>query len=120
MKLIILLAAILIMPSVCFAFDEWDKAEIGMEVVYVGLTIVDWGQTLNITEDKTMHEHNPILGRHPERGHVNAMFATGFILQPIIAHILPHKWRKAWIGAGIILEAGCVGNNIHVGIRCSL
>jgi hypothetical protein len=135
MKLITLFMVLLILASPCQALDEWDKTEIGMEIVYVGLHIVDWGQTLDIENHPGLHENNPILGKHPSRGKINAMFATGLILQPIIAHYAPDigglaeditgldlgskHWRKAWIGSGIMIEAGCVANNIHVGIGAS-
>lgn len=115
----LMIAFILMLSSQAQAFDEWDKTEIGMEIVYVGLHLVDWGQTLDIENHPGLYETNPILGKHPSRGKINAMFFTGLVLQPIIAHALPHKWRKAWIGSGIMLEAGCVGNNIHVGIGAS-
>ena len=114
-----MIVVFLVIAVPAHAFDKWDKTEIGMEIAYIGLHIVDWGQTLNIARDDSLHEHNPALGRHPKTSQVNAMFAAGLILQPIIAHVLPHNWRKAWIGSGIILEAGCVGNNIHCGIRAS-
>lgn len=108
---------IVMIPSSCIAFDEWDDIEIAMETAFVALTVVDWGQTLDIADDRTYHEHNPILGNHPDRERVNAWFATSLVVQPLIAHVLPHSWRKAWIGSGIGLEIGCVGRNHRIGLK---
>lgn len=103
--------------SPVYGFDKWSKTEMVMEVLYITLHMIDWGQSLCIADDETYFEYNPCLGRHPSRRRVNVFFGAGLIFQPLVAHILPHRWRKAWIATGIVLEAGCVGNNHSLGIR---
>lgn len=102
------------------AFDEWTKMEIGMEAVYVAAHIIDWGQTLDIADNPDIYweEVNcPMLGKHPSRGRVNKVFAAGLILQPIIAHVLPHDLRKLWILSGIALEVSCIHGNQSIGLN---
>ena len=102
------------------AFDEWTKVEIGMEAVYIAANIIDWGQTLDIADnpDRYREEVNcAMLGDHPSRGRVNKVFAAGLILQPLIAHVLPHDLRKLWILSGIALEVSCIHGNQSIGLR---
>lgn len=131
----LMIVAILVLSTPAHAFEEWDKTEIGMEIAYVGLHLVDWGQTLDIEHHPNLYETNIILGRHPSRAKINAFFSAGVIIQPIIAHYAPDIgkivenatgldlgsdwWRKAWIGSGIIIEARCIGGNIKCGVRCA-
>lgn len=113
------LALILLISSPAIAFDSWTKTEVVMEAAYLGLLVVDWGQTLDIADDQRYHEdvNCSLLGKRPSRGRVNAVFAIGMVAHPVIAHVLPHKWRKAWIASGITLEAACGVNNHNLGLK---
>ncbi len=96
---------------------EWTAQDTALEVAYLGLHLADWRQTVTIAEDPgRWHEHNPVLGRHPSRAQVNALFIAGAVLHPVVSYLLPRKWRTAWQASGIGLELLCVGNNAWAGI----
>lgn len=115
-----LLIALFLFPSGVMAFDEWSRVEIGMEAVYVAAHIVDWGQTLDIADNPERY-HEEVnclcLGEHPSRARVNQVFASALIIQPMIAHVLPHDLRKLWILSGIALEVSCIRGNHSIGLR---
>lgn len=116
----VLISVLCLLPSIGAAFDEWSNVEIGMEAVYIAAHIVDWGQTLDIADnpERYREEVNSLcLSEHPSRARVNQVFASALILQPLIAHILPHDLRKLWILSGIVLEVSCIRGNQSIGLR---
>lgn len=95
---------------------SFTKAEIGLEAAYLGLLVLDWGQTLYIADHEDYYERNPILGRHPSRGAVNSYFLMSALLHPLVSVVLPKEYRAWWQGGTIGLDALCVGNNFSIGI----
>ena len=105
-------------PSNSFAFDEWSKRDYILQATWTVLHIVDWGQTLDIAKNpQQYHENNPILGGHPSVGRVNSYMAAGLIINPLIVHVLPSKWRPYFQGLSIGVTTGCVVNNYRVGLH---
>ena len=97
----LIVAIMLSIPFTCHAAD-WDKTEIGLEATFVALSVIDWGQTLKMSDNnwKTgkytpehyeikRHESNLLLGRHPSRGEINLYFPLYIVSNAVIAHYLP-------------------------------
>ena len=112
----ILLFILLVIPG-C-AHDPWTKEQIALQSAATAFTVVDWGQTLDIAKKPNEYiETNPVLGKHPSEGRVNTYFAIATLGQIAIAHILPDKWRKRWLGANIMVEGYFVQGNYKLGLR---
>lgn len=103
-----------------WGFEKWTTTDYTMEAAFLGLLVVDYAQTKYIVKHPyEYHETNPILGNGPSMRRVNAYFALSALTHVGIAYVLPHPYRNYWQVAGCLVELGCVGNNIHCGIRCS-
>ena len=111
----------------CFSqADEWRDIDIGREVAWGFVHLIDYGQTLNIANDPdNYYEINPIIGKHPSRSDVHKYMISGMIIHPIITHILPVKYRL--FGADVPLRSifqnitlavssGLVTHNYHIGL----
>ncbi len=101
--------------------DEWTTADTAREVTYLALHVVDWGQTLEVSNHpEKYHEHNVILGKHPSRGEVNAYFIATGLLHPVVSYGLrkytPDGWVQAWQYVTIGIEVGATANNFKLGI----
>jgi hypothetical protein len=95
----------------------WSKTDLALEAGFLTLHGIDWAQTNKIASNPDKwHENNPILGKHPSHGDVNALMGATMVLQPLIAHLLPHPYRRAWIIGTTVVKVGCVANNLGVGI----
>jgi hypothetical protein len=104
--------------SNCFAGDSWTTREKVLEGTYLGLVLVDWGQTLYIADHPDEYfEHNKILGQHPSRGEVNTYFTTLMVTHIVIADVLNHKWREPFQWVSIILAIRTVNHNHSIGIQ---
>jgi len=101
------------------AFDPLTKTDIALEAVYLALHVVDWGQTLYISDNPEYHDHCPALGKHPSRAKVNLWFASTAILHPVVTYMLPKEYRPYWQGGTIAMEVACTLNNRKCGIRVS-
>ena len=118
MKFLAVFLLIFLFPSKTHSFDRWSDADKTREIVYLTLHAADWGQTLDISKNPTLHtEGNPILGEHPSVGRVNSYFVATALLHVGAVHVLPAAWRPAfqyfWIG----VEAGVVHHNYKAGLR---
>jgi hypothetical protein len=102
------------------AADEWSMEERATFAVSSALLVADWAQTRQIARNAQMFsETNPILGRHPSVGRVNAYFATALLLNYVIGRSLDSGWRSAWfVGVGSI-EANVVQRNLSIGLSLS-
>jgi hypothetical protein len=98
------------------AAEPWSKTDWAMETAYFGLTLVDWGQTLNLPHG--MSESNVVMGRHPERSTINTYFATCLILHPLITNLLPRPARTIWQAVTVGIEIDTVARNYRFGIKC--
>lgn len=117
----------------CFAFDEWTKTDTALQSVYTVLHVIDWGQTNNQAKNDwrrvvgqhmggwdlyaTREEINPILGKRPSVGKVNAYFASTLVAHTIISYVLPKPYRTLWQASTIGLELYVVGQNYNVAMK---
>ena len=110
----------------CSTSSTWRPVDTAREAVWMGVTLIDYGQTLNIaSHPERWEEKNPILGKHPSRSQVNAYFAASALFHPAVSAVLPTDacvgpicdWRAAWQWMTISVEAGVVGHNYSLGVK---
>jgi hypothetical protein len=117
MKKFFLLGVIFLLIG-CAGNRTWTKADYAREAAFVGLTIIDWGQTRNIAKHPDDYgESNPILGRHPSVGRVNTYFPLAIAGHIIATHYIPHPYRPWWQYIWIAREGYAVGRNYSFGVR---
>jgi hypothetical protein len=105
-------------PSSSMAFDEWSNRDYALQATWTALHIIDWGQTLDIAKDPDkFHENNPFIGKYPSVGRVNAIMAISTIVNPLVVHILPSKWRPYFQGLSMAITGTCVVNNYNLGLK---
>ena len=112
--LALLVAAALSAPA---RASDWTTTERAMLASALVLHVADWSQTLQIADQPDRHfERNPILGRHPSRGEVNAYFSATALALVLLADALP-QYRRAFLGGWIAVQAVVVHNNLGIGLR---
>ena len=90
------LAAVLLAANL-HASEPLSRADLTREGAVFALDLVDWGQTLAITDSPyTLREQNPMLGPHPTRGDVNRYFVASLAFHLIILRLLPERFRPAF------------------------
>ena len=111
--------------------EEWNKRDTTRELVWQGLAVIDWGQTLNISKSCSSgggfyEQVNPILGDCPSRGEVNTYFVGAMALHAGISYILPTNAeflgerinpREFWQSMTIMIQATNVARNYQLGIN---
>ena len=99
------------------AADSWTDSQVAKGAALAVLTVADWAQTRNIARHpERWHETNPMLGRHPSVGDVDKHFAVASLIGAAALHALPTRYRDWALNAGLVIEAGCVANNLRLGI----
>jgi len=119
-KLILIIFIILIScPVQAYTFaEQWTKTDSALEAVYIGSTIIDWGQTRDIAKHpQEYHEINPVLGRHPSLDTVDILIPAGIVAHGIISMALPPKYRIYWQAVFIGIEGFTVLSNYNIGLR---
>jgi len=115
--LIITILSFIIQNSI-YAADKWDKVDYSLLTVMIVTDVLDWQQTRYIASNPDrFKENNPVLGSHPSQRDVDLYFAATCTGQVLIAHYLPTKYRKYWLGLWIGIESGCIVYNNSIGIR---
>jgi hypothetical protein len=115
---VVIMMMFLVVPA--FAFDKWDKTDMSLLAVGTVAQIIDWRQTRRIAEQPDrFHEVNPALGRHPSTDRVDMYFAASLVIKAGIAHVLPSKWRKVWLGTMAVGSIGLVAHNANIGLGIS-
>ena len=100
--------------------QDWDKTDLTLGAVALTATVIDWGQTRTIAKNPHLyHEINPILGRHPSVGRVDAYFAGVIVGGAVVAHLLPGQYRKWFLGGVAVLEIAVTAHNKNIGIGIS-
>jgi len=116
----IIIIIILFISTPAIAFDKWDKTDIILLSASTVALAIDWRQTRRIAEQPDrFFEINPILGRHPSLSQVDMYFMVSLIVNVGVAHILPSKWRKIFLGAMTMWEVGFVTHNNNIGLGIS-
>lgn len=117
-KVIFTLIFSAILSSSAYAADKWSKHEKFLLGAALSTTIVDWGQTRDISKNPDKwSEANLILGNHPTTREVDLYFISALIVEAGVAHLLPSKYRGKFLLAVTILETVCIINNHSAGIR---
>jgi hypothetical protein len=122
------LFALLLLAGIARA--DWTSAEIGKEVSWELIHMLDWGTTLDIADRPDEYREvglaRAFIGDHPSRGEVNIYMGISAVLHPVATHLLPNKahifgveWnpRAWWQNITIIGSGACVVNNFGVGLR---
>jgi hypothetical protein len=120
MKKLVLIFLLILIPYPVQAYqfcENWTKTDTSFESIYVGLTIIDWGQTRNMVKEGGYHEINPLLGRHPSLDTVDTLIPLGIVAHGLISMALPPKYRRYWQFLFIGGEIAAVWNNYNVGLR---
>ncbi|GLT20807.1 hypothetical protein GCM10007933_02590 [Zoogloea oryzae] len=99
------------------AADDWTDSQLAKAAALATLTAADWSQTRNIARHPSRwHETNPLLGEHPTTATVDRHFIASAVLGAALLHALPSNVRDYALDAGLVLEVGCVANNVRLGI----
>ena len=109
-------------------FKDWDKTDTALMATSLGLTFVDYRQTVDLSKkynDGYFEKYNACcLGSHPSRGQINTYFLTSALTKTIIAGLLPKNknsclgifGRESWLILNIGISAGCVSRNFEIGL----
>ena len=118
MKKWLLLGLLLCYPNTAasYEFDDWTRGQLIMQGLTTFSYVLDWGQTLDIENHSNLYETNALLGDHPSRGEINTYFASLIITHILITHVLPSKYRMAWLTGTFVISVGYVNNNYHLGL----
>lgn len=115
MKYLIILALSLAISQNINA-KEWTTEHTKWETAYLITHIIDWGQTLEITQNPKYTELNPIIGKYPTRGKVNKYFLTTAIGHYLVSKHLTSN-RELWQKTSFFFELGIISRNVQLGIR---
>lgn len=114
-----LTAVLLLLASQCA--NAWSEADTQRQTGYFILHVIDWGQTLDISESctsgGTYYETNPILGECPSRGEVNRYFLLTGLAHYGISRVLSPTQRRWFQYVTIGIESAVVAHNFNIGIR---
>jgi len=113
----LLVSVLFSMPNITFAENTWTKKDTIYQATFLTVKAIDWLQTKEIARNPRYYEENPILGKHPKQNTVDIYFLSTAMAHSIIAYYLPEKYRRAWQCIFIGIQAGCVMNNYHTGVR---
>ena len=99
------------------AFDAWSDQDYIMHGVFTALHGVDMMQTLKIARNADEYtERNPILGDNPNQTQVVVYFASTWVAQTALVHVLPSAWRPYAQSVMIAVPVGAVINNFSIGL----
>jgi hypothetical protein len=106
--------------------DQWDQTDKVLATVTLTATLLDWGQTRYIAKHPQpdpnrdpYHEKNPILGKHPSTAKVDRYFVGAIAIGGLIAHHLPSRQRKYFLGGVAVVEICVAARNRSIGIGFS-
>ncbi len=116
MRTLILIIAMTLLP-INFV-KAWSKADTGREILYQGLHLIDYSQTLTIAKNPDRYfERNSILGRHPSVGSVNSYMGAASLVHLGISIAVPKKYRALWQWTSAIATTYVIGGNFRIGIK---
>lgn len=112
------LALFLFLSPVTLRAAEWSTRDQVLFSASSALLVADWAQTRHTARNPHLfYEKNPILGRHPSLGRVNAYFVTALVANYFLTDALSPKWRTAYQAGLIGLEVYVIGNNKRIGVK---
>ena len=114
-----LLALLLTVASITAQADNrpWTDSEKKLFVAHTALVAADWGQTRSIAKHPDIYEEaNPLLGKHPSTGKVDAFFIIVLAGSYLWFDALDTNREKYMIYA-TVLRGVVVGHNYQLGVR---
>lgn len=100
--------------------DPWSTQDIVLEVAAQSLILMDGIQTYEIAskpdEYREIGAFRSILGEHPDKGEVVALFGASMAAHAVITHFLPKKARPYWQSFNIVWWGTSVANNFSIGL----
>jgi hypothetical protein len=113
-SLLIFLGCISLSPGVIFA-DDWDTSEKVLMATFVLGQTVNYSQANYVINEPGWEEASPWI---PEETNKLLLYKAGSTLVvSIVAHFLPHKWRKAVLMGSNAVVWGFVANDFNAGVR---
>ena len=108
----------LLFLSINASARDWTEDEKLWAVAATVFTVGDWATTRDMTRryNQGYYEHNPLLGKYPSTGHVDAYFAISIPVILLVANELD-DYRGPWLIGITALEATMVGHNLHIGLK---
>ena len=97
--------------------DEWTHSDTAMQVLYSGLHVADWNQTLQIANSNKYREDNALLGDDPSKDHVNLYFASTLAGHYYIAKKLDQPYRFLWQILWINRQYSAIKHNRKIGLN---
>lgn len=121
--IIILLIFCAAVPAAAEDAREWTTLDTALQTAFVAITLVDWAQTQQSVRNREHYlyvETNPVLGKYPSKGRVNAVIGASILAHTAISYSLPKPWRTVWQSVWIGIETQAVRQNHAVGLGVSL
>ena len=117
----LLIAALaLVGPGQVFAADKWDRVDMALMAANVATKVIDAHQTRQIRDHDDVVEADPIgrplMGRNPGDRDVVLYFAAMTAIDAGVAHVLPSKWRKAYLTVRTVASVRVIHNNAQLGL----
>ena len=98
--------------------EPWTETQQALAATYLTAHAIDWAQTRNIGRNPRYEEMNPILGRKPSSGKIDAYFIMTPILGYLVLDALP-QYRTAILAVASLVEIGVVAHNYRIGIKAN-
>ena len=112
-----IIAALMFFAFSAQASEPWRDIDKTLFVASTALLVADWAQTRYIAKNPDQfYERNPILGKHPSVGKVNAYFAGAIIGNYLLMDYLSPKNRTLYQAGLISVQIVVVGNNKRIGV----
>ncbi len=107
------LVILLFFPVTAFAADPWTTQDTVLEGVYLGLLVVDCGQTIYAHSDESTVEDNRLLQNRPSQEYLRNLCTAMAISHPVAIYFIPGHSRTAFQFMSIMVETYAVWYNLH-------
>jgi len=113
---IIVLVSLFLVASASSEASEWTKSNTKWESAYMVTHLIDWRQTLEISNNPRFKETNPILGNNPTENEINQYFLLTGISHYLISRYLD-DWRETWQKTTFFIQFSVISKNAIIGIK---
>lgn len=115
---LLVVAALLALPSRAPALDEWTWQDSTWEAAFAAAVLVDVRQT-SVALASGRRELNPVMGSRPSDAKLAGAAALAVGAHAAVSLLLPARHRRWWQAVTLGAEATAVGHNFSVGARLS-
>ena len=112
----ILGAFLLFSGAPAYALD-WSEEDTERQLIFYGLKVMDWRQTLSVKNDSHLAESNTLLGSHPSDMRIHKFMMGGMLLETGIAAYLEPESRAYFQYVMIGFTGFTVASNWRVGAK---